>query len=66
MTSSTSANDSLADMPQLTGVTHVNGTTIDDSDNGARYFTGTRQVVARRHRPGAFIDQGVAEEALAR
>jgi len=26
MTSSTSANDSLADIPQLAGVTHVNGT----------------------------------------
>ena len=40
---------------------------VDGSDNGARYFTGTRQVVACRHdRPGAVVDQGVAEEALAR
>jgi len=43
------------------------GPAVDGSDNGARYFTGTHQVVACRHnRPGAVVDQGIAEKTLAR
>ena len=43
------------------------GPAVHGSDNGARYVTGTRQVVASRHdRPGTVVDQGIAEEALAR